>query len=128
MKINGEEAITKVIAFKDNIFEFGKPYHIKFNDQDDCMYTLGSFNSCIDSHVRADIDDALMDTGLYGLFYELSQNDTVATFIVTMKNLCCDSFRLNIPVSVCDDSEAVAAGMLSPVEIIACDKMEDEND
>jgi hypothetical protein len=42
-----------------------------------------------------------------------------------MKGMACKCFELNIPVSVCDDSEAVAAGMLSPVEIIACDKMED---
>ena len=126
MKINGEDVIAKVIAFKDNIFEFGKPYHIKFNDGDDCAHTLRVFNICIkDPICFEDIMNKLLDDGMYGLFRGLSQNNTVASFVMILEGLCCESFSLNIPVSICDDSEAVAAGMLSPVEIIACDKMED---
>jgi len=127
MKINGEDVITKIIAFKDNIFEFGKPYWIKFNNKASCVYTLKSWNICIkDSICFEDIMNKLVDNGMYGLFSGLSQNDTVATFVMILEGVCCESFSLNIPVSVCDDSEAVAAGMVSPVEIIACDKMGDE--
>lgn len=128
MKINGEEVITKVIAFKDNIFEFGKPYYIMFNDESDCVYTLKSFNGSYRSDAMNAVKQVLINDGIYGLFNGLYQNDTVASFICIMKGMACECFELKIPVSVCDDSEAVAAGMLSPVEIIACDKMEDEND
>ena len=128
MKINGEDVIAKVIAFKNDIFEFGKPYHIKFNDESDCVYTLKSFNSSYRSDAMNAVKQVLINDGIYGLFNGLYQNDTVASFICIMKGMACECFELKIPVSVCDDSEAEAAGMLSPVEIIACDKMEDEND
>ena len=126
MKINGGDVITKVIAFKDNVFEFGKPYHIKFNDGDDCAHTLKIYNICIkDPICFEDIMNKLLDDGMYGLFGGLSQNNTVASFMMNLEGLCCESFSLNIPVSVCDDSEAQAAGMMSPVEIKACYKMAD---
>lgn len=119
MKINGEEAITKVIAFKDNIFEFGKPYYITFNDKSDCIFTLKSYCHINDPETLHTLEQVLFD-GIYGLFNGLYQNDTVASFICIMKGMACECFELKIPVSVCDDSEAVAAGVLSPVEIIAC--------
>lgn len=125
MKINGEDVITKVIAFKYNIFEFGKPYHIMFNDEYDCVYTLKSFNSSFGSEDAMEaVKQVLMNDGIYGLFNGLYQNDTVASFICIMKEMACECFELKIPVSICDDSEAEAAGMMSPVEIKACDKME----
>lgn len=120
MKINGEEAITKVIAFKDNIFEFGKPYYIKFNDESDCVYTLKSRCNIYNTETMVILKNLLMD-GVCGLFDKLEQNDTVASFVVLVKGFSNNILDLKIPVDICDDSGAIAAGVLSPVEIIACD-------
>lgn len=119
MKINGEEAITKVIAFKDNIFEFGKPYYIKFNDESDCVYTLKSRCNIYNTETINSLKHLLMD-GVYGLFDKLEQNDTVAAFVVIVKGFSDNILDLKIPVDICDDSEAIAAGVLSPVEITKC--------
>lgn len=126
MRINGEDVITKVIAFKDNIFEFGKPYWIKFNDEDDCIYTLTNRNHFSDKETVQSLKTLLMN-GVYGLFESLYDNNTCAEFIITVSGFSSNILYLKIPVSICDDSEAEAAGVLSPVEIIACDKMGDKD-
>ena len=119
MKINGEEAITKVITFKENIFEFGKPYYIKFNDESDCVYTLKSRCNIYNAETVNILKQVLMD-GAYGLFDKLEQNDTVASFVVLIKGFSNNVLDLKIPVDICDDYEAIAAGMESPVEITKC--------
>ena len=125
MKINDKDILTFVPAFANDAFLIGKAYNIKFNDEDVCAEILTGLNKGLSLELSSRLQYELTRNGIDCLFENFYNNNNIAEFIVVLPDMACEACTLKIPAKICDDSAEIAAGVVSPVEIIAYEKMEE---